>query len=171
MPMLYGIDFSFSRANAKERLSTMYNIQAEYLVEVFKYPETGDQIPPDARDGYGSTLMIGLYCLVDSYSIMRITTTRSELTTEDGEKKSTSKCYCSLCDYVVQNHLSINNHFRMHLRLSLLCMINSCFHIEHWCNNMWTHVTKETRHTLLPCGGSAIKEVREGEVSRLFRCQ
>ena len=131
------------KSKAKERLSTIYNIQAEYLVEVFKYPRTRDRIPPDTRDGYGSMPVIGLYGLVDLYSIMRITTTRSGLTTEDGEKKSTSKCYCSLCDYVVQNHPSINNHFRTHLRLSLLCMINGCFHIEHGCNNMWTHVTKE----------------------------
>ena len=131
------------KSKAKERLSTMYNVQAEYLVEVFKYPGTGDWIPPDTPDGYGSMPMIGLYGLVDPYSIMQITTTRSGLMMEDGEKKSTSKCYCSLCDYVVQNHPSVNNHFRMHLRLSLLCTINGCFHIEHGCNNMWTHVTKE----------------------------
>ena len=130
-------------SKAKERLSTMYNVQAKYLVEVFKYPGTGDRIPPDAPDGYGSMPMIGLYGLVDLYSIMRITTTWSGLMTEDGEKQSTSKCYCSLCDYVVQNHLSINKHFRTHLHLSLLCTINGCFHIEHRCNNMWTHVTKE----------------------------
>ena len=130
-------------SKAKERLSTMYNIQAKYLVEVFKYPGTRDRIPPDALDGYSSTLMIGLYGLVSPYSITQITTTQSGLTTEDGEKKSTSKFYCSLCDYVVQNHPSINNHFRMHLCLSLLCTINGCFHIEHGCNNMWAHVTKE----------------------------
>ena len=130
-------------SKAKERLSTMYNVQAKYLVEVFKYPRTRDRIPPDAPDGYGSTLMIGLYGLVDPYSITQITTTRSGLTMEDGEKKSTSKCYCSLCDYVVQNHPSVNNHFQPHLRLSLLCTINGCFHIEHGCNNMWAHITKE----------------------------
>ena len=130
-------------SKAKERLSTMYNIQAKYLVEVFKYPRTGDRIPPDVPDGYGSMPMIGLYSLVDPYSITWITTTRSGLMTEDREKKSTSKCYCSLCDYVVQNHPSVNNHFRMHLRLSLLCTINGCSHIEHGCNNMWAHITKE----------------------------
>ena len=130
-------------SKAKERLSTMYNVQAKYLVEVFKYPGTEDPIPSDASDGYGSMLMIGLYGFVDPYSITQITTTPSGLMTEDGEKKSTSKCYCSLCDYVVQNHPSINNHFWTHLCLSLLCTINGCFHIEHGCNNMWTHVTKE----------------------------
>ena len=130
-------------SKAKERLSTMYNVQAEYLVEVFKYPGTGDQIPPDAQDGYSSTPMIGLYGLVDLYSITWITTTQSGLTMEYGENKSTSKCYCSLCDYVVQNHPSVNNHFRMHLHILLLCTINGCFHIEHGCNNMWAHVTRE----------------------------
>ena len=38
-------------SKAKERLSTMYNVQAEYLEEVFKYPRTGDWIPPNAPDG------------------------------------------------------------------------------------------------------------------------
>ena len=141
-------------SKAKERLSTMYNIQAEYLVEVFKYPGTGDQIPPDAPDGYGSTPMIGLYSLVDPYSITRITTTWLGLTTEDREKKSTSECYCSLCDYVVQNHPSVNNHFWTHLHLSLLCTINGCFHIEHRCKNMWTHIKKEhcipSNHVAVP---------------------
>ena len=130
-------------SKAKERLSTMYKVQAEYLVEVFKYPGTRDWIPPNAPDGYSSTLMIGLYGLVDLYSITWITTTQPGLTMEDVEKKSTSKCYCSLCDYVVQNHPSMNNHFQTHLHLSLLCTIKGCFHIEHGCNNIWTHVTKE----------------------------
>ena len=52
-------------SKAKERLSTMYNIQSEYLVEVFKYPGTGDRVPPDAPDGYRSMSTIGLYGLVD----------------------------------------------------------------------------------------------------------
>ena len=141
-------------SKSKERLSTMYNVQAQYLVEVFKYPGTRDWIPPDARDGYGSMPMISLYRLIDLYSITWITTTQSGLTTEDGEKKSISKCYCSLCDYVVQNYLSINNHFRMHLRLSLLCTINGCFHIEHGFSNMWAHVMKEhgipSTHAVVP---------------------
>ena len=89
------------------KLSTLYNICAKYLVEVFKYPRTGNCIPTDAEDGYGSTPMIGLYGLVEPYSIMCITTTQSRVMTKDGKKKSTSKCYCSLCDYMVQNHPSI----------------------------------------------------------------
>ena len=35
------------------KLSTLNNVRAEYLVEVFKYPRTG-KIPTDAEDGYGS---------------------------------------------------------------------------------------------------------------------
>ena len=54
----------------------MYNVQAEYLVEVFKYPGTRDWIPPNAPDGYSSMPMIGLYGLVDPYSITWITTTQ-----------------------------------------------------------------------------------------------
>ena len=109
------------------KLSTLNNVRAEYLVEVFKYLGTGNCIPTDAEDGYGSTPMIGLYGLMEPYSIVRITTMQSRVMTKDGKKKSTSKCYCSFCDYVVQNHPLINNHFCVHLHLSLLCTINGVF--------------------------------------------
>ena len=136
------------------KLSTQYNVHAEYLVEVFKYPRTGNHNTTDSADWYGSTPMIGLYGLLEPYSISRITTMQSRVVGKDGKKKSTFKCYCSLCDYVVQNHPSINNHFHMHLHLSLLCTINGCFHIEHGCNNMWGHVTREhnipSGHTVVP---------------------
>ena len=125
------------------KLSTTYNVRTEYLVEVFKYPGTGNRIPTDAEDGYGSTLMIGLHGLVELYSITCINTMQSRVMTKDGKKKLTSKCYCLLCDYVVQNHPLINNHFHAHLCLSLLCTIDRCFHIEHGCNNMWLHVGRE----------------------------
>ena len=135
------------------KLSTQYNMRAEYLVEVFKYPRTGNHIPTDAADGYGSTPMIGLYGLVEPYSIARITTTQSRVVGKDGKKKLTSKCYCSLCNYMVQNHPLINNHFRTHLHLSLLCTINGCFHIEHSCNDMWLHVGREHN---IPSGYAAV---------------
>ena len=136
------------------KLSTLNNVHAEYLVEVFKYPGTGNHIPTDTADGYESTPMIGLYGLVEPYSIVRITTTQSGVVGKDGKKKSTSKCYCLLCDYMVQNHPSINNHFITHLHLSLLCTINRCFHIEHSCNDMWLHIGREhsipSRHAVVP---------------------
>ena len=125
------------------KLSSLNNVHAKYLVEVFKYPETRNHIPTDTMDGYGSVLMIGLSGLVEPYSITYITTMQFRVMTQDGKKKSMSKCYCLLCDYVVQNHPSVNNHFCVHLHLSLLCTIDGCFHIEHGCNNMWLHIGRE----------------------------
>ena len=145
------------------KLSSLYNIRAKYLVEVFKYPGTGNRIPTDAEDGYGSMPMIGLYGLMEPYSITCITTTQSGVMTKDGKKKLTSKCYCSLCDYVVQNHPLINNHFRAHLRLSLLCTINGCFHIEHGCNNMWLHVSREHN---IPSTHIAVPLLRKSKKSK-----
>ena len=120
----------------------MYGIKAEYLVEVFKYPGTGDHIPPESEDGYGMQQILGLYGLVNLYSIVQITTTQSSVT-KDRKKKSTTKCYCMLCDYVMQNHPLVNNHVQMHLWLSLLCTIHGCFTIEHGCTDMWNHASHE----------------------------
>ena len=145
------------------KLSTLYNVCAEYLVKVFKYPGTRNRIPTDAEDGYGSTPMIGLYGLVELYSITHITTMQFRVMTKDGKKKSTSKCYCSLCDYVVQNHASINNHFRTHLRLSLLCTIDGCFHIEHGCNDMWLYFGREHN---IPSAHAAVPPSRKSKKSK-----
>ena len=133
------------------KLSSLNNVHAKYLVEVFKYSGT---VPMNPADGYGSMPMIGLYGLIESYSIMCITTKQSGVVTLDEKKKSTSKCYCSFCHYVVQNHPSVNNHFHAHLCLSLLCTIDRCFHIEHGCNDLWLHVGREhgipSSHALVP---------------------
>ena len=142
------------------KLSSLNNVHTEYLVEVFKYPGTRNCIPMDAEDGYGSMPMIGLYGLMEQYSITHITTTQSRVMTKDGKKKSMSKCYCSLCDYVVQNHPSINNHFRAYLHLSLLCTIDECFHIEHGCNNMWLHVGREHG---IPSAHAAVPPLRKSK--------
>ena len=90
-------------------MSHTYGIHAKYLVEVFKYPGTGNCIQPESEDRYGMAQMISLYGLVEPYSIMRITNTQSGVA-KDGKKKSTSKCYCTMCKYVMQNHPSMNNH-------------------------------------------------------------
>ena len=136
------------------KLSSLYSVHTKYLVKVFKYPGTGNRIATDTDDGYGLTPMIRLYSLMDPYSIVRITTTQSRVVGKDRKKKSTSKCYCLLCKYLVQNHPSINNHVHMHLCLSLLCTINRCFMIEHGCNDMWLHVTQE--HKIL-LGHTAVR--------------
>ena len=67
------------------KLSTQYNMHAKYLVQVFKYPGTGNRIPTDTADGYGSTQMIGLYGLMEPYSIVRITTMQSRVVGKDGD--------------------------------------------------------------------------------------
>ena len=103
------------------KLSSQHSMHAKYLVKVFKYPGTGDCIATDAADGYGIKPMIGLYGLVVLYSIVRITTMQSGVVGNNRKKKLMSKCYCSLRNYMVQNHPSINNHIRTHLCLSLLC--------------------------------------------------
>ena len=133
----------------KERLVMLhtYGVHAEYLVEVFKNPGTGNHIQPDSEDGYGMTQMIGLYGLVEPYSIVQITITQSGVV-KDRKKKCTSKCYCMICEYAVQNHPSMNNHIQTHLRLSLLFTVDSCFTIEHGCTEMWNHGTNE--HQITP---------------------
>ena len=145
------------------KLSSQYNVCAKYLVEVFKYPRTRNRIPTDAADGYGSTLMIGLYGLMELYSIARITTMQSRVVGIDRKKKLMSKCYCSLCNYMVQNHPSINNHVCTHLCLSLLCTINGCFHIEHSCNDMWCHVTREHN---IPSGHAEVLLLKKSKAKK-----
>ena len=129
--------------------ATMGNSSASplYMVEVFKAPQTKELITPDNGNGYYSQIMTGLCGLFTHDAISKIT-----MSDTGNDKKTVSECYCSLCIYVVGNHMTMNNHICYHLWLALLCHIKHCFHVETQAKGKWSHVI-EKHH--MPQGDSA----------------
>ena len=47
--------------------------------------------------------------------------------------------YCPFCTYASTNHRTLNNHIRMHLRLTLACGMLDCWFVTHSSETMWKH--------------------------------
>ena len=58
--------------------------------------------------------------------------------------------YCPFCSYTSTNHRTLNNHIRMHLRLSLACGMPDCWFITHSAESMWKHAATHKLHTSEP---------------------
>ena len=59
--------------------------------------------------------------------------------------------YCPFCTYASQNHRTLNNHIRMHLRLSLACGMADCWFVTHSTESMWKHAAScHGLHTAKP---------------------
>ena len=58
--------------------------------------------------------------------------------------------YCPFCSYASTNHRTLNNHIRMHLRLSLACGMPDCWFITHSAESMWKHAATHKLHTSEP---------------------
>ena len=83
--------------------------------------------------------MIGLYRLLDPASISRVTAKKFKENRPGVPVKHTSDGFCPFCAYVVQNHCSLNNHIRRHLRLALFCNLGDCFYVTTDATKMWEH--------------------------------
>ena len=83
--------------------------------------------------------MIGLYRLLDPASISRVTAKKFKENRPGVPVKHTSDGFCPFCAYVVQNHCSLNNHIRRHLRLALFCNLGDCFYVTTDATKMWDH--------------------------------
>ena len=83
--------------------------------------------------------MIGLYRLLDPASISRVTAKKFKENLPGEKVKHMSDGFCPFCAYIVQNHCSLNNHIRRHLRLALFCNLGDCFYVTTDATKMWDH--------------------------------
>ena len=102
--------------------------------------------------------MIGLYRLLDPASISRVTAKKFKDNPPGAPVKHTSDGFCPFCAYVVQNHCSLNNHIRRHLRLALFCNLGDCFFITTDATKMWDH--GKTKHEDIVHMGQAAAHFR-----------
>ena len=102
--------------------------------------------------------MIGLYRLLDPASISRVTAKKFKENPPGAPVKHTSDGFCLFCAYVVQNHCSLNNHIRRHLRLALFCNLGDCFFVTTDATKMWDH--GKTKHEDIVHMGQAAAHFR-----------
>ena len=123
-------------------------IKARYVIRVLRSVE-GRII--DARDSdYGRDWNIGLYDIVSAASTKKVEKHGQMLWKGRSVLGKVSYGYCPFCSYASTNHQTLNNHIRMHLRLSLACRMPDCWFITHSAESMWKHAATHKLHTSEP---------------------
>ena len=65
-------------------------------------------------------------------------------------KGSVDYRYCPLCPYASQNHRTLNNHVRLHFRVTMACGMPNCWYVTHSAKSMWKHAASHGLHTAEP---------------------
>ena len=105
----------------------------------------------DARDSdYGRDWNIGLYDIVSLASTRKVEKSGSLIYKGRVLQGKVTHGYCPFCSYTSTNHCTLNNHIRMHLRLTLGCGMKDCWFVTHNSDLMWKHAAYHGLHTSEP---------------------
>ena len=123
-------------------------IKARYVIHVLQSVEG---VIIDACDSdYGHDWNIGLYDIVSAASTKKVEKHGQMLWKGRSVSGKVSYGYCPFCSYASTNHQTLNNHIRMHLRLSLACGMPDCWFITHSAESMWKHAATHKLQTSEP---------------------
>ena len=112
-------------------------VKCRYVIYVLRSVE-GQII--DARDSdYGRDWNIGLYDIVSPASTKKVEKSGSLVYRGRNVQGKVTHGYCPFCSYASTNHRTLNNHIRMHLRLTLACGMKDCWFVTHNSDLMWKH--------------------------------
>ena len=123
-------------------------IKARYGIRVLRSVEG---VIIDAHDSdYGRDWNIGLYDIVSAASTKKVEKHGQMLWKGCSVSGKVSYGYCPFCSYASTNHQTLNNHIRMHPRLSLACGMLDCWFITHSAESMWKHAATHKLQTSEP---------------------
>ena len=123
-------------------------IKAQYVIRILRSVEG---VIIDACDSdYGHDWNIGLYDIVSAASTKKVEKHGQMLWKGRLVSGKVSYGYWPFCSYASTNHRTLNNHIRMHLRLSLACGMPDCWFITHSAESMWKHAATHKLHTSEP---------------------
>ena len=115
-------------------------IKAHYVMKVLRSVE-GEVI--DAKHpNYGQDQNIGLYDILSLASMRKVEWSGQTMVRGKVIKGNVDYRYCPLCPYASQNHQTLNDHIRMHFRVTMACGMPDCWYVTHSADSMWKHATK-----------------------------
>ena len=112
-------------------------IKCQYVIYVLHSVEG---LIIDAHDSdYRRDWNIGLYDIVSPASTRKVEKSGSLIYKGQVVQGKVTYGYCPFCSYALTNHRTLNNHIRMHLRLTLACRMKDCWFVTHSSDHMWKH--------------------------------
>ena len=123
-------------------------IKARYVIRVLR---SAEGVIIDARDSdYGRNWNKGLYDIMSTPSTKKVERHGQIVWKGHSVSGKVSYGYCPFCSYASTDHQTLNNHIRMHLRLSLACGMPDCWFITHSAESMWKHAATHQLQTSEP---------------------
>ena len=112
-------------------------VKCQYMIYVLRSVE--GQIINACDSDYGRDWNIGLYNIVSPASTKKVEKSSSLVYRGRNVQGKVMHGYCPFCSYASTNHHTLNNHIRMHLRLTLACGMKDCWFVTHNSDLMWKH--------------------------------
>ena len=123
-------------------------VRCRYVIYVLRSVE--GQIINAHDSNYGRDWNIGLYDIVSPASTKKVEKSSSIVYRGWNVQGKVTHGYCPFCSYASTNHRTLNNHIRMHLRLTLACGMKDCWFVTHNSDLMWKHAATHGLHTSEP---------------------
>ena len=123
-------------------------IKARYVMKVLRSVE-GEIIDAKHPD-YGRDQNIGLFDIVSLALMKKVERSGQMMVQGKSIKGSMDYGYCPLCLYASQNHWTLNNHVRLHFRMTMACGMPNCWYVTHSTESMWKHAASHGLHTAEP---------------------
>ena len=122
---------------------------ARYVMQVL---QNRDGVVVDSRHPHwGRDNNIGLY---DIHSPMATTKKEKSGTTRFEGKALQAKvahAYCPMCPYASACSRTLNNHIRLHYRMTMVCGYPDCWEVLHNADHMWAHARTHGFTVSEPC--------------------
>ena len=123
-------------------------IKCRYVIWVLR--DIDGQTMDAGHSKYGRDWNIGLYDIMSPMSTKKIEKNSSFIYKGRTISGKVTYGYCLLCTYATTNHRQLNNHIRMHLRLTLGCGMPDCWFLTHSSYVMWKHAASHGLETAEP---------------------
>ena len=158
--ILPGVPDESKEDGKRERLT------ARYVMQVLKN-RNGTVVDSHHAD-WGRDQNIGLYDINSPLSMVKVE--KSGTTRLQGQvlPAKVAHGYCPMCPYASENHRTLNNHVRLHYRMTMVCGFPDCWEVLHNATTMWTHARTHGFSVAEPLRSKAI--LKEEEVIRFPFC-
>ena len=141
--ILPGVPDESKEDGKRERLT------ARYVMQVLQ-SHNGTIVDSHHAD-WGRDNNIGLY---DINSPLAMAKTEKSGTTQFRGQTLPGKVahgYCPMCPYASENSRTLNNHVRLHYRMTMVCGYPDCWEVLHNASTMWTHARTHGFSVAEPC--------------------
>ena len=123
-------------------------IKCRYIIFILRSVE--GQIIDALNSDYRRDWNIGLYNIVSPASTRKVEKNGTLVYKGRVVQGKVTYGYCPFCSYASTNHQTLNNHIRMHLRLTLACGMKDCWFVTHSSDLMWKHAASNRLTILEP---------------------